>query len=90
MNPEQLEVLRKTIESQLKIGIEAHVNGKIRALTTQLETYIKEDNEWKERAKPTIELGNNVRGFGIVFMYILGVLAAIFGVIKFIIPNIPK
>lgn len=88
MTPEQLELLRQTIDKQLKAGIETHVNGKIRVLTERFETYVKEDNEWKERANPTIELGNNVRGFGIVLVYLLGVAGAIFGVIKFLIPKL--
>ena len=88
MTPEQLELLRQTIDNQLKKGIETHVNGKIRSLTERFDTYVREDNEWKERANPTIELGNNVRGFGIVFMYLLGVLGAIFGVIKYILPKL--
>jgi len=83
MEEKQLEVIKQTIENQLKLGIETHVNGKIRRLDEKLDTYIKEDNEWKERANPTIELGNNVRGFGIVFVYLLGVAGAIFGLIKF-------
>lgn len=88
MTPEQLEILKETIDKQLKAGIETHVNGKIRVLSDKFEAYVKEDNEWKERANPTIELGNNVRGFGVVLVYLLGVVGAIFGVIKYLIPKI--
>jgi len=88
MTPEQLEILKETIDNQLKQGIETHVNGKIRGLSERFDSYVKEDNEWKERANPVIELGNNVRGFGVVFMYILGVVGAVFGIIKYLIPRI--
>lgn len=85
MNEEQLEVLRKTIDDQLKAGIETHVNGKIRALTYKIDEYIKDDTAWKETAKPTIELGNNIRGFGKVFVYLLGIGATLFGIFKYLI-----
>jgi hypothetical protein len=83
MKPFELERIRQTIEDQLKIGIETHVNGKIRKMDEKLDAYIKEDNEWKARANPTIELGNNIRGFGKVFAYLLGIGATVFGIIKY-------
>lgn len=85
MNPEQLEILRQTIDDQLKLGIETHVNGKIRGLTNEFREYVKDDIAWKETAKPTIELGNNIRGFGKVFVYLLGIGATLFGIFKYLI-----
>lgn len=85
MTPEQLEILRKTIDDQLKAGIETHVNGKIRGLTSEFREYVKEDLAWKKTAQPTIDLGSNIRGFGKVFVYLLGIAATLFGIFKYII-----
>lgn len=85
MDEAQLEILRKTIDDQLKAGIETHVNGKIRLLSQKMDEYIKDDAAWKETAKPTIELGNNIRGFGKVFVYLLGIGATLFGIFKYFI-----
>ncbi len=79
MTSDQFEQINKTIEDTIK----RVVNGKIDRLDVKLDTYMKEDNDWKERANPTIELGNNVRGFGKVMVYLLGIAGAIFAVIKF-------
>lgn len=81
MTPEQYaqfeETMRATVQQATADAVRITVNGKIDRLDTKLEAYIKEDNAWKESAQPTIDMGNNARGFGIIFMKIVGVLAAI-------------
>jgi hypothetical protein len=73
----RLDKRDEMIKSHIEETIKVVVNGKIDMITTKLNSYIKEDTEWKEMAKPAIELGTNVKGFGRVFAYILGILAAI-------------
>lgn len=65
-----------------------HLSGP-EGLLTQLSnlqkdftSYVEADMKWKEEAQPSIELGRNVTGFGRVLAYILGTLAAIYGIIK--------
>ena len=82
MTPEQFAEFNKHIDETLAIGIETHVNGKIRKLTEKLDTYIvtdtlwkEEDMKWKEEVKPTIESMENVKSFSAVGTSILkGVL----------------
>jgi hypothetical protein len=81
MTPEQFEKLQTLISRQVETAVKATVNGKIDDLNKKVDEYIKSDNEWKERAQPTIELGTNVRGFGKVFAYLIGTVAAIGGLI---------
>lgn len=52
------------------------VNGKIDGIRTDLNTYIKEDLQWKERAQPAIDIVTNVQGFGKVALYVFGFIAA--------------
>lgn len=85
MTPEQIQELKDSMNHTLREGIETHVNGKIRTLTAEFKTYVKEDMEWKERADPALELVNNVKGFGRVFVYLLGVASAIFAVLKYLV-----
>ena len=73
MNDQQYKEFTERLDNTLKIGIETHVNGKIRALTAKLEDYIakdvewkKEDMEWKESVNPTIDSMENVKNFGAV------------------------
>ncbi len=81
MTPEQFEKLQNLISKQVETAVKATVNGKIDDLNRKVDEYIKSDNEWKERAQPTIELGANVRGFGKVLAYLIGTVAAIGGLI---------
>ena len=81
MNAEELIKIQEAVG----VAIEKHVNGKIRVMDARLTEYIKDDLEWKEQAAPTIELGNNIRGFGKVFAYILGTAGVMFGVFKGIV-----
>lgn len=85
MNAEELIKIQEAIRDTVGIAIQAHVNGKITKLTVKLDEYIKEDNEWKERANPTIELGNNIRGFNKGLVYVLGITGALFGVGKAVV-----
>lgn len=78
MTPEQFDLINKNIEQT----IIKTVNGKIDRIDQKLDDYIKQDNEWKEAAQPTIEMGNNVRGFGKVLAYLLGTAAAIYGAFR--------
>lgn len=80
MNEKQLRQIKELIQDTIKIT----VNGKIDALRNEVNVYIKEDNEWKDRANPTVQLGNNIRGFGKVVAYILGTAGMLFGLFKFI------
>lgn len=82
--------MKDTEIEQIKTIITETVNGKIDKLHIELRQYIKEDTEWKERAEPVILMGNNVRGFGKVSLYILGFVAAIIGAILGIISLINK
>jgi hypothetical protein len=48
----------------------------MKKLDEKIDHYIEQDNKWKQDAQPVIELGQNVRGFGRVFLYILGFITA--------------
>lgn len=95
MTPEQFDRFLKSQKEQLELSvataIEKNVNGKIRNLDKKLDDYITVDTtwkvidkKWKEDAQPTIDLGNNVRGFNKVLLYLLGLVASIGGVFAFI------
>lgn len=89
MTPDQLEQIQKTLTETIKIV----VNGKIDRMNVKLDTYIKEDNEyktrfkedtdvWRKGADEKLELVSNIRGFGKVFMYIVGIIVAVGTVYK--------
>lgn len=82
MTEVQLEKLQKTIKDQIETTVKLVVNGKIDRLNDKLDNYIITDNQWKEDAQPSIDLGKNVNGFGRVLAYILGTIAGIYGIIK--------
>jgi hypothetical protein len=67
MQPNDIKKIQDTIR--------ATVNGKIDSLNQKLDDYIKSDNKWKEQAQPAINLGNNVRGWGIVTAAVIGIIA---------------
>lgn len=88
MTPDQLEQLNQTI----KETIASTVNGKIDRLKFQLDTYIEQDNVWKDSITPSIEIMKKLQGFtsvgGFVLKSILligGVSTAIWTFFKFII-----
>lgn len=76
------DLIVEKIHGSVAVATEKYVNGKIRNLDKKIDDYIISDNEWKKAAQPTIELGNNIRGFGKVAVYLLGIGATLFAVIK--------
>lgn len=86
MNAEELlkiqDAVAKQIESSVGVAVKVHVNGKINLLTQEFRDYVKDDMDWKERAKPTIELGNNIRGFNKGVLYVASTGGALFGLFK--------
>lgn len=64
------------IDASIAKGIELHVNGKIKGLDSKIDTYIKSDNEWKEKYSPYLEgiVGVSVGG-KIIVKLILGIAA---------------
>lgn len=85
MTPTELEQLKEFVA----LTITTTVNGKIDRMNTKLDTYIKEDNLWKEKAQPIIDLGNNARGASVVALWLAGFIAAIGGA-YLIIKNVFK
>jgi len=68
--------------------IEHTIDDKIQPILVKLDKYIDDDNKWKNEAKPVLEMGRNVQGFGKVSLYILGfiasVMGAIYGIMEFV------
>lgn len=64
--------------------------NKIDDLNDKLDRYIESDYSWKKQAQPSIDLGNNVRGFGVVFAYLVGILSVVGGIIGTIISIVKK
>lgn len=79
MTPEELEHVLNIVRSTIKDT----VNGKIDRIDLKLENYIKSDNEWKTKADPILEMGRDLRSFGKIVAVILGIVATVFGIIKF-------
>lgn len=75
----------KEIQEAVGIAIKVHVNGKIDRMNDKIDAYIKSDMEWKEKAQPVLDMGNNVQGFGKVSLYIIGFIASVAGAIAVII-----
>lgn len=59
MTPEQFTKIEDTIKSTIK----ETVNGKIDRMKSQLDEYIKDDNEWKANAMPSIETMRKTQNF---------------------------
>lgn len=88
MDNEQIKLIKETIEN----SIEKTVNGKIRILTeefrehkTTVNQYIIDDTDWKQKAQPVIQMGENVQGFGRVSLYVVGFIASVTGAVIMII-----
>lgn len=81
----EIEQFKDIIRESIQTTIQEKVNGKIDKLHVKLDTYIKEDTEWKNKAEPVIQMGQNVQGFGKVSLYILGFVASVFGAVVMII-----
>lgn len=75
----------KEIQDAVGVAIKTHVNGKIDRINDKFDAYIKSDMEWKEKAQPVLDMGNNVQGFGKVSLYILGFVASVAGAIAVIV-----
>ncbi len=74
------------IDSKIGEAVEKYVNGKIRALTKTVEDHhvvvdlhFKEDREWKEKAQPIIDLGNDAKGASKAIIWLTGIIIAITG-----------
>ena len=80
MTPEQFIQLQETVSNQIKVT----VNGKIDAINTKLDTYIKEDNKWKDEVKPYIENMRQMSDFTMVGSAILKFIIAIGGAVTVI------
>lgn len=90
------DIMRR-VDIVVEKSIEKYVNGKIRAIDTKIDTYIREDAEfndrmksdtdqWRATADKSLEFVKNTTAFGKVFMYLVGVFIAIgtlYKVIKF-------
>lgn len=88
MTKEQLQALQNTVAE----SIEKTVNGKIRALDFKIDTYIREDLEYKERtekdttewrimAEENLKAVADFRSFGKVGMRMVAVIASIGGLV---------
>lgn len=74
-----VEMVIHKIEPAIEKAVEKHVNGKIRAIDTKIDIYIKEDLEWKSKALPVIDSGTKVLNFGTVGVGLLK-FVTVFGV----------
>ena len=77
MTPEQFLVFKNDIQAHIADTVRLTVNGKIDKINTKLDTFMKEDLEWKARAQPILDLGANVRGFNKGLVYLLGILGMV-------------
>lgn len=91
MTPEQFEQLQHSINTQLRDGIELHVNGKIRSLTAKFENYVEDDMKWKQDVTPYIESMKQLKGFSVVGTSVLkailligSAVGAIYAFIKYL------
>lgn len=80
------------IEKAVDKATEKYTNGRLKALDSKIDDYIKEDLEWKVKALPVIESGTKVLNFGTVgvgllkFITIFSVaFGFIWGFIKYIL-----
>lgn len=92
MDPQQfekvLEVIKVEVNQGTEVAVKKHVNGHIKALTERVDTYIKEDTEWKkddkewkDKAQPSVNLGSKVITFTDAMKWILLTGASIAGFI---------
>lgn len=69
------------IEPAIENSVNKYVNGKLDKINLKIDDYIVSDLQWKERAEPTLQMGQNVAGFGKVSLYIVGFVASVAGAI---------
>lgn len=48
-------------------------------MSEKFDEYIKNDMDWKERAEPVIQMGNNARGASKFVLYTSGIIIAVGG-----------
>lgn len=88
MTPEQFEQINRTIAD----SIEKNVNGKIRAIDSKIDTYIREDlaynkqvgedtREWRKGADDKLSIVASVQGFGKVMGYLIVTMIGIGGAV---------
>ena len=68
----KIDRIHKILESQNEIMDSFH---------TKVEKHIESDVLWKEKAKPVIDMGENMQGFGKVTLYFVGFVSAFLGAI---------
>lgn len=90
MTPSELETLKDDLKTALTQVVVLTVNGKIDAINKKLDLYIQDDNAWKATAEPVIDMGNNLRGGGIVLLWVASAIVAVGGAWKIIISLIMK
>lgn len=81
MNDEQFRQFLEHQDKTLKEGIETHVNGKIRSLTTKFDEYVKDDTQWKADVTPYIENMKKISGFTSIGATILKAIMLIGGAV---------
>lgn len=93
MTLDELEQIKSSLADTIKVV----VNGKIDKLTTEnretsakIDAYILEDNFWKERAEPVIDMGINAKGASTVALWIAGAVIALGGAWQIIYSFIKK
>lgn len=81
--------------AELKKSVES-IREEQKKVAEELKDYVKldtiwkeADKEWKEKAKPVLQMGENVQGFGKVSLYVVGFIASVTGAVVMII-NIIK
>lgn len=97
---EQLQnTLTKAVETQIKVTVngkidklhqimESHMEDDKRValeFSEKFDTYIKDDKEWKDKAQPVIELGENLTWSSMAILKILGALGTIGGIVAVIV-----
>lgn len=85
-----VDTILHKIDSHIEESINRNVNGKINLLTQKVDNYVKQDNEWKIKAEPVIQMGQQVQGFGKVSLYIVGFVASVGGAVLLIINMFKK
>lgn len=74
---EAVQAAKASAEIAYKASIENVKSNK--NLEATLNAYIKEDMDWKKRAEPAIELGNNARGASKAVLWLGGIILVIGG-----------
>lgn len=85
------DIIRK-MKDEIAKSVDTTVNGKIKAIDTKIDVYIREDNEYKQRteketekwrmqADSKLELVANIQGFSKVAFKVLGFIVATGGAV---------